>query len=71
MARFAVGQKVFQTRGTFLHEGVFILPKTPLTVLRSSTGPDGRALYDLQYLDRESMPHTLVGIREDELTEAT
>lgn len=65
MARFAPGDKVLQTRGTFLHQGVFVTPKTVFTVLAVKD-----EAYDLQYLDRESIPHTIEGMKESELKPA-
>lgn len=65
MARFSVGDKVLQTRGTFLHQGVFVTPKTVFTVLAARG-----EVYDVQYLDRESIPHTIEGMKESELKPA-
>ncbi len=70
MARFSAGDKVFQTRGTFLQHGVFVTAKTPMTVLKVTLTSAGEPLYDLQYLDRESMPHTIEGLKESELKPA-
>lgn len=63
---YAVGQRVRYAKGAFLHQGIFILPTTVITVEKVVEKPEGRR-YDIRFLDKESQPHLIEGVAEADL----
>lgn len=63
MAAFALGDKVQINKAPHIFEGVIIMPGSPAEI--KAVNADGS--YDLLYHDREMMPHTMPGIRENEI----
>lgn len=66
MAKFAPGDKVKITKPPHIFEGVIIMPGSPAEV--SAVGDDGSV--SLLYYDREMMPHTMPGFKENEIEKA-
>lgn len=66
MAKFAPGDKVKITKPPHIFEGVIIMPGSPAEV--SAVNDDGSV--SLLYYDREMMPHTMPGIKENEIEKA-
>lgn len=60
-----VGDQKVLNRPTFLHEGIFVIQGSPVEILEITDGSDGIII---QYLDKEGHPHTLKGIKEEELS---
>lgn len=66
MAKFAPGDKVKITKPPHIFEGVIIMPGSSAEV--SAVNDDGSV--SLLYYDREMMPHTMPGIKENEIEKA-
>lgn len=66
MAQFNPGDKVKIRKPPHIFEGVIIMPGSPAEV--SEVHGDGT--YSLLYHDREMMPHTMPGIKADEIEKA-
>lgn len=63
---YGAGQRVRYAKGPFLHLGIFILPSTVITVQKVRAEGALRT-YDIQFLDKESQPHLIEGVKEAEL----
>lgn len=66
MLAFTPGQRVKITKPPHIFEGVIIMPGAPAEI--KEVHADGTI--DLLYLDREMMPHTMTGIKQNEITVA-
>lgn len=65
MAKYQLGDRVNLNRKPHIFEGVIIMPSSPVEI--EKVNPDGT--YDVIYMDRENMPHTMTSIPETDLVE--
>jgi len=63
---FAVGQKVKIVKAPHIFEGVIIMPGSPAEIKEIH----GDGTVSLLYHDREMMPHTMPGIKPEEISAA-